>query len=313
MLNDNSKPLVIFHANCPDGFGAAFAAWLKFGEGAEYLPYDYDGTPAPSVHGRAVYILDFAFDGPTMERLESEAHRVVLLDHHQTGIDKLAGFRCICAEQRLGPNQPRDPHNHSRFSSFWRLDVSKSGARLAWEYFHGQSEVPALIQHVEDRDLHLGQFGDNGRFYLASLDSCPRTFASWKAVLDMEKGEDAAEKMARFIGRGKAMCAYYDQLIDRLVKDARPLNLLGAKGLLANAARELADDVGGALATRSGTFGAVWSVEGQLVKVSLRGAPDFDARAIAEQFGGGGHAQVCAFRLPLGRLGELLDGSIETV
>ena len=26
------KPLVIYHANCADGFGAAFAAWLKFGD-----------------------------------------------------------------------------------------------------------------------------------------------------------------------------------------------------------------------------------------------------------------------------------------
>ena len=27
------KPLVIYHANCADGFGAAFAAWLKLGDG----------------------------------------------------------------------------------------------------------------------------------------------------------------------------------------------------------------------------------------------------------------------------------------
>ena len=26
------KPLVVYHANCADGFGAAFAAWLKLGE-----------------------------------------------------------------------------------------------------------------------------------------------------------------------------------------------------------------------------------------------------------------------------------------
>lgn len=26
------KPLVIYHANCTDGFGAAFAAWLKLGD-----------------------------------------------------------------------------------------------------------------------------------------------------------------------------------------------------------------------------------------------------------------------------------------
>ena len=35
------KPLVIYHANCTDGFGAAFAAWLKLGDEAEYLPMEY--------------------------------------------------------------------------------------------------------------------------------------------------------------------------------------------------------------------------------------------------------------------------------
>ena len=28
------KPLVIYHKNCADGFGAAFAAWLKLGDEA---------------------------------------------------------------------------------------------------------------------------------------------------------------------------------------------------------------------------------------------------------------------------------------
>lgn len=32
------KPLVIYHANCADGFGAAFAAWLKLGDGIDLCP-----------------------------------------------------------------------------------------------------------------------------------------------------------------------------------------------------------------------------------------------------------------------------------
>ena len=35
------KPLVIYHANCADGFGAAFAAWRKLGDEAEYVPMDH--------------------------------------------------------------------------------------------------------------------------------------------------------------------------------------------------------------------------------------------------------------------------------
>ena len=42
------KPLVIYHANCADGFGAAFAAWLKLGNEAEYLPMVYNEKLDPS-------------------------------------------------------------------------------------------------------------------------------------------------------------------------------------------------------------------------------------------------------------------------
>jgi hypothetical protein len=37
------KPLIIYHAHCTDGFGAAYAAGCKFGDMAEYLPRNYGG------------------------------------------------------------------------------------------------------------------------------------------------------------------------------------------------------------------------------------------------------------------------------
>lgn len=27
---------VLYHADCPDGFGSAYAAWLRFGDSASY-------------------------------------------------------------------------------------------------------------------------------------------------------------------------------------------------------------------------------------------------------------------------------------
>ena len=32
------------------------------------------------------------------------------------------------------------------------LDSNKSGAMLAWEYFHPGTEVPMFIQHIDDYD-----------------------------------------------------------------------------------------------------------------------------------------------------------------
>ena len=91
------KPLVIYHGGgCTDGFGAAFAAWLKLGDEAEYLPMEYmratDGVTEfhervkidCSIGERDVYILDFSLPKVVMDWLFSHAKRVVWLDHHAT-------------------------------------------------------------------------------------------------------------------------------------------------------------------------------------------------------------------------------------
>ena len=39
---------VLYHAGCDDGFGAAYAIWLKYGNQADYIPVQY-GQPFPEV------------------------------------------------------------------------------------------------------------------------------------------------------------------------------------------------------------------------------------------------------------------------
>ena len=86
------KPLVIYHGGeCTDGFGAAFAAWLKLGNNVEYLPMEYGKVETPedfdmkvslAAKGNTIYILDFSFPRPIMEALFAHAEKVVWLDHH---------------------------------------------------------------------------------------------------------------------------------------------------------------------------------------------------------------------------------------
>ena len=90
------RPLVIYHANCADGFAAAFAAWLKIGDEAEYVPCQYgqitgdeegwEKLMAKFADGgnlnRDVYILDFSFPRTIMDHLMECADKVVWLDHH---------------------------------------------------------------------------------------------------------------------------------------------------------------------------------------------------------------------------------------
>ena len=90
-----SKPLVIYHDNCADGFGAAFAAWLILGDDADYVPAHYGQEFEPSylsdIEERVVYILDFSFPREEMDRLFGSAERVTWIDHHQTAFEMWCG------------------------------------------------------------------------------------------------------------------------------------------------------------------------------------------------------------------------------
>ncbi|WP_101050414.1 DHH family phosphoesterase [Macromonas nakdongensis] len=279
--------LVLYHADCPDGFGAAYAAWRALGDRADYLPCQHGGA-VPAVAGRDVFILDFAFDADVMTRLRAEARSITLLDHHQTAHDKLQCLHC-------GPG----------FSLLF--DMQRSGAHLAWAHFHPGQPVPHLISRIEDRDLWDWAYPDT-RPFLAALDALDFDFEQWARF--HEAAEDPAQR-AQIVARGQAVVDRFAQQVQTLAEGAFPLDFMGHRVWAVNAPSEFTSDLGNVLAERSGTFGVIFRIDSPtVVKVSLRAVRPFDASALAVPFGGGGHPQACAFRLGLAQLPALLDGSL---
>ncbi len=275
--------VVFYHGQCPDGFGAAFSAWLKLGDSADYIACAYGQEPE-DVSGKTVYILDFSFEWETMRRLDSQARELILLDHHKTAQKKLHGFQCSCGKLHF--------------------DLGRSGACLAWEHFHG-GELPALIAHIQDRDLWKWDIPGSAD-YLASLDAVGFDFLAWKQVLDMTPQEHA-----RFIGRGRAMNDKFKSLCESIAKTALPITLRGHQGLMVNAPSEFSSDVGNMLATQCGTFAVIWKLDdAETVKVSLRSNAPFEVDQMATHYGGGGHPQASAFRIPLSALPQLIAGQL---
>ena len=288
-MSDSTRPetLVIYHGDCTDGFGAAYAAWLVLGDAAEYHPCKY-GDPIPEVSGRRVYILDFSFDPEILAAMSAAALSITLLDHHQTARDKLGCLAC-------GP----------RLSILF--DLQKSGARLAWEHFHPGQPVLYLIERIEDRDLWRWRFDDT-RDCLAVLDTLDQDFAAWHAL--RERTEDASALRA-LLAQGAALRRQFEQLVASAAKGAFELTLLGHRTLAVNAPSEFTSDLGNLLAQRTGSFAVVFKIESPaFVKVSLRALPGCDVSPIALQFGGGGHPQACAFRLPMASFPALLAGTL---
>src|ERR1700744_3146163 len=78
-----NRTVVMYHGNCPDGFGGAYAAWKKFGDSAEYIPLSRSDVPLPDVSGADVYLIDFTFLQDKMDALLAQAASFVVLDHHE--------------------------------------------------------------------------------------------------------------------------------------------------------------------------------------------------------------------------------------
>ena len=88
MLEPSSVDCVIYHANCTDGFGAAYSAWKLLGNRAEYYACSHGQKP-PDVEGKNVVVLDFSFDNKTTKKLIKLAENLLVIDHHKSAMVEL--------------------------------------------------------------------------------------------------------------------------------------------------------------------------------------------------------------------------------
>ena len=279
------KPLIIYHADCPDGFAAAFAAWLKFGADALYVPAKH-GDAAPEVSGHDVFILDFSYSEAVLQELAAKAASLTVLDHHLSSKNALRCFSPSCGGHIV-------------------LDLSRSGAVLAWRHFHPETPLPALFKYVQDRDLWTWEM-PRARDYLAWLDLQPRTMQRWEEILGMSEGE-----VDKAIELGKVLNQKFEMQCRELADLATPVSLDGHAGLAVNAPAEFSSELGSLLAVRSGTFGLVWHADSSGIRCSLR-AVDYDVEQLARRFGGGGHLRAAGFRLKFTDAATLLEGTLQS-
>ena len=293
MSSHFNNPLIIYHADCNDGFGAAYAAWRHFGDAAEYLPMKY-GQPAPEVTGRSVYVLDFSFPPEVMQEIHDDASLLVWLDHHKTAFEAAASIEFIPKEAtalELGYANSLLRVKSDRAHVL--LDNYKSGCILAWEHFFPAEPVPLLLQHIDDRDRWQFKLYGTKEMH-AFLSSVNRTFDSWDAIAS------AGHFLDNMRAHGASILAAQERTLQSmLAATTRHVTLTGIDGLCANLPPCFASEGGHLLATESGTFGLTWYVTTDAkVSCSLRSNGDFDVSAIAKQFGGGGHKNAAGFTLP---------------
>jgi len=267
---------VLYHDSCLDGFGAALAAYMKYGAKATYRACRYDEGALPleaCPDGDEVYVLDFSFKREVILR-EQKRLNLRIIDHHKSAQEDLEGLDCCI------------------------FDMSKSGAVLAYEFFFPGSPVPWLFQVIQDRDLWQWKLPGTKEI-TAALYEDDRSFQLWGMslyntnVLEM-KGASLVRKM--------------ENDVQRIVETSGWLAVGGHEVPAANT-RFYQSEVGMALCakypeapfsvtfTDRGITGNHWSRT-----YSLRSVGEFDVSSVARRLGGGGHRNAAGFSVTVSGL-----------
>jgi len=265
MLEPTSVDYVIYHANCSDGFGAAYAAWKCLGNKATYLAAKHGSTP-PDITDKNVAILDFSYDNTTIKGMIEEANDLIVIDHHKSAVVEL--------------------HDISNT----RFDMTKSGAMLSWEYFHPGKEPPKFIRYIQDRDLWKWEL-DYSKEFSAAFDMVPFEFEEFVKFEDDSVFDDAVK-------RGSFILAYSKTVVKKVCEKARPRKYGGLDVLVVNSSHWMSE-IGARLSAEC-DFAVIWYYdhEERNIRVSLRSFHDnVDVSEIAKKFGGGGHKKAAGFTL----------------
>jgi oligoribonuclease NrnB/cAMP/cGMP phosphodiesterase (DHH superfamily) len=266
MIEPTSVDFVIYHADCSDGFGAAYAAWKCLGNKVQYHAAKHGSHP-PDVTDLNVAILDFSYDNTTIKNMIEESNSLIIIDHHKSAMIEL--------------------HDISNTI----FDMNKSGAMLAWEFFHPGKECPKFIQYIQDRDLWTWEL-EYSREFSAAFDMVPFEFEEFEKFEDSSVFDDACK-------RGSYILAYSKTVIKKVCEKAKPRKYKRKDVLVVNSSHWMSE-IGGRLSPDC-DFAVIWYYdhEERNVKVSLRAFHDnVDVCEIAKSFGGGGHKKAAGFTLP---------------
>ena len=121
------KTLCIYHGNCADGFGAAWAVRKALGaENVDFHAGVYQ-SPPPDVTDRDVIMVDFSYKRDVVAEMAEKARRVLILDHHKSAFEDL-GDAFLNADG-AGFNYDR----YNRFHTAGVMVVTKDDGRGAKE------------------------------------------------------------------------------------------------------------------------------------------------------------------------------------
>lgn len=327
--NSKSRTLVFYHKNCTDGFGAAYAHYVKTkeipGYSADrniYIPITYvkrkEESPEeivdkilsnPSLcdieYSEAdsdVIILDFSFDPDVFHAMAGRFRSIIMIDHHRTAIEK---YLTVGIQPGI-----------TRMKNYLIIfDEKHSGAYLTYMHSYRfisidlkdtvpDSAVPLLYKYISDRDLWEFKYEATDNFIEALSGMYDRDFKTWDS-LDLYN----PNTIIKLCETGKSLILKRDMDCVKLSGNGMNVNISIINNYevktyrvyLINTIPQLASSLGNKIIeTMNRDIVALWHMTNKgEIAVSLRSRKGVDITPIAVFFGGGGHESAAGFSLSL--------------
>jgi uncharacterized protein len=261
---------VIYHNDCPDGFGSAWSFYKKLGtQEVSYIPMDYGNPPPVMEKGAMVYIADFSFPREQLLAMKNDHPGLILLDHHKSAKAELEGL------------------------PFVTFDMNHSGATISWQFLFPTQKVPRLLEYVQDRDLWAWKLPHSKEChsYVSTVDF---EFSAWdQLAAEVENNFDQVIKF------GEVLLKSDELEVESICTHARVVEFCGHRVPVVNCP-VLHSETGNRLLQLhpESPFAFCWFMnkKGEL-RASYRSRGDFDVSLIAKQFGGGGHKAAAGSNL----------------
>jgi oligoribonuclease NrnB/cAMP/cGMP phosphodiesterase (DHH superfamily) len=256
---------VIYHKNCIDGFTSAYVVWLHYGKSAEYIPWAYEERQCfePELMSDCdVVIVDFSFKREQLEKIKKVAKSLVVLDHHKTAMADLQGL------------------------PYARFDMSKSGARLAWEFFFIDKKPISIVEYAEDHDLWKHSLPHSKQFSMW-IKNQEFTFERWKQI--NTKLECMSDDFVRTISEHQNTI---NSIVNNIAAGAYQCRIAGYDAKAVNS--PIYQSEIGELLCKEATVAVIFWETNDKVVASLR-SKTVDVSDIAKIWGGGGHKAAAGF------------------
>jgi hypothetical protein len=254
-----------YHGGCVDGSLSAVTAKLAYPDIRLVPLYNREELPDPALwYGQDVVMIDFSLSRSNIEAMHRDARSFVLIDHHDTALRSLGDL------------------------SYCILDMTRSGAQMAWDFFFPGCQQPLLLRSAgeADRGLHLMPETIPLMDYGYNLSFAPEEWLQYM--------QDVECRPEYYIQAGEAVSIWKGNVVTNLANQKAFLTSLGGHDVWAINSSLFKNELSAVL-NKHGKFAIVFSGNDGRWYWSLRSAGSINVVAIAEKNGGGGHKGAAAF------------------